>query len=453
MATRSMKVLTTALSLSMILSPLAPAAQAFADEALQDESIVEVTSSELVAPEGDATEQQDALDVDGLAITTEDITIPELDSVKEEAIAEESDGERAADEQQRADQDNVAAISDGSKASASVTDGTKQGQKDAAATPDFSMLEIKPLVKLTEGFDIKVNITGLPEGTKPADYTVTYWFGDDEASAITEPLTSKSNNLFRVACCPATKLTVPAHVRVYYKSEAEPVQSLDYSVRDYCDSVRNDGKLSFLAVNALRYGSAAQRFFNVNTGSLASTGYNIGVPGSIFSTEKFLPDKYAAKKSGSTELVNKTTVALDLGSKVAINFYIDPAGDPSMLPVAVDGMTIKDGAEVVDRDTGATISRRTLADGRIRVRVAGIDATKLDHAYRLEMGVRKLKPDCKFSDLCHVGSAIIDPFTIEFSALSYAQANQHGTDDMYNLCIMLYRYYRAANLFTYYYYD
>lgn len=308
--------------------------------------------------------------------------------------------------------------------------------KSYRETIDFSTITFDASLVLTDNFDINVNVSGLPAQTKPEDFRVRYWFGEDEASAAEAQLSGTDDNHFKVATCSAMQMCDKAHVLVYYKSGPEPVRSLDCSVHDYCLNAARDGsqtkEFRMLCLSILKYGSAAQNYFKYETDAMAGEGIE-----NVALNVSSVPKSFAAQSKGTTAYASKTTVSLTLDSQVAINFWITPKEGVkgSEIPIEVDGKLVEDGRARTEWNTGARITRQTLDDGRVHVQISNIAPQYMDHAYELCVGAWPMK-----ADNVPEQAKTTTTKTVKYSVLSYAYAKQN-LEASHDICLALYNYY------------
>lgn len=391
--TNANRILVTALSLSLALSPLVSVSQALA-ETVDDQGVTE-----------------SAIDVETV--------LPET--------ADEAGG--PADEQLEAMSDGQ----DASEASAQVMEHPADSCQTKTTASDFSQMECKTELAYKDSFGVDFSLDGITVGDDIEDYCVRYWLGDEEASATERALTAENVGERMSITCFSIQLSEPIHVRVYRAGADDPVASSDFCIRECCERIIDEEggstEMNNICVAMLRYGSASQRLLGYHTDDLADKnlpvmtnwdeaimrGYDLKGPNGTF-YDHYTLDHYAATSTGSTKLVKKTTASLSLDSQLTINYYITPADgvDGNGIPLVVDRKVLRNNDVSHGLTGGATITRETLDDGRVHVRVAGITPNNLTHNYRLEMGDGD------------------DVRTVNYSALSYAQAKQYvkGYEDI-----------------------
>lgn len=295
--------------------------------------------------------------------------------------------------------------------------------------PVFGDIDCNAVVALDDHLGIGLDVNNLLEGTEPADYTVRYWVGDDETNAKEKKLADMKSNHFELASFSATQMCERAHVRVYYKDWKDPVKVMDLSLRDYCDrqieesKESGDQKTVDFCKATLTYGAAAQELFGYKTNDLATKTYVSPI------NDVVVPDDFAAKTPGATAGAKRLTQALSLGSRVAINTYIEPADGVGAddLVLTVDGVAVQPKKTVADDATDAKITRKTLSDGRILLQISGIAPRDYDHAF--EIGVSDGKQTS----------------TVTSSVLSYAYAAQDDEkEELAKTAKALYNFYLAA---------
>lgn len=373
------------LALSLVASPIVPAQAAQADELGAQETITV-----------EAEDAQEAIEVAPEASQAESTDRIEVISPDQEAAA--------------------------------ATDSVSSELQTIAPQNDIDFSVIKYTASLSFDSQITVNFYAkkLPAGTEPADYRVRYWLGDDEGDAVEQSLEGTGYGYITLATLGADQMTEPIHARVYYRDEAKPLKSVDYSVRQYCDNkieTTKSDELRTLCQAALDYGTYAQQRTGNRINDLANANHGELTEQTVASV--VIPEEHAETSSatrGFDAKVLETSVLADINSQASLSLLVTPLRSVSAdsIDITVDGVPVTE-------DASAGAYRETLEDGSILVRLPSDAAKQLDHRHQIVVSVEG------------------ESKTIECSALSYAYQNQRSdVDELGNTCKALYNYWLAA---------
>ena len=241
-------------------------------------------------------------------------------------------------------------------------------------------------------------------------FKVVYSFGGKE---VTDSVASYDSNKFVVAKCAAKEMGDSVRIKVYYDDAL--IKDIDYSVRQYCESMLAKADLSakdrklFLAV--LDYGAFSQRAFGYNYDNPVNANYSTGLV-----TSTVVPDKFKGEFDGKCTGIDKTKASLGLEYQTELMFYF----------VLADGNALDD---FVFSKNGAKILPEEMANGTYRIKITGIAAKNLGEPYEVSV-TNKTDMSCK---------------TISFSPMSWAYAQQSSSDKSTSLLARaLYLYYDAS---------
>lgn len=350
-----------------------------------------------------------------------------------EAITVEAEGAREAitvepEAGQAEDVDRIE-VASSDQATAATSGSAPSELQTIAPQDDIDFSAIKYTTSLSFDGQIVVNLYAkqLPAGTKPADYRVRYWLGDDESDAVEQSLEGTDFGHVTLATLGADQMTEPIHARVYYRDGAEPLKSIDYSVRQYCDKKIGTSEsecLRNLCQATLDYGTYAQRRTGNRIDDLANANHGELTEQAVASV--VIPEEHAETSHatrGFDAKVLETSVSADIDSQAALSLLVTPLRSvgADAVDITVDGVPVTEGAS-----DGA--HRETLEDGSILVRLPSTAARELDHRYQIVVSVEG------------------ESKTIECSVLSYAYAQQGSdVDELGATCKALYNYWLAAN--------
>lgn len=421
---RGTKGLAAALSLTMVLSPVMPVAQAYAEEATAaaSEDAIEVV-------EGGAA--NDAID-------------PAADNGAEATPANDQqpvDNQQPADDQQPADTNDGAISDKDNDENAARTEGEENPtSQENADTYDFSQMKFKPWMILKGEFVMCIDIENLPEGTSPEDYTVKYWLGDDETRASTKNLADEDGKSLELLDCPAMRMVEQVHMRVYCKNVDKPIKSLDWSARDYFLALHKDRRQSkemrHLAAAVLQYGSAAQRYYVYRTDDLADAGIN-----EPMACEP-IPENFKRIEYGRTEVASGITPSISFEESPDLVFHIHSENrfSAATMVIRVDDTLVTYNRWNYDPDTKVFYVIEPIDENNFNLRIANIRPQLLDHTFKIRIGSQRAfdttdNPSVKFGQTPYL--------TIEYSPLSYAyeKQNEYGYED---ICHAFYNYNLAA---------
>ena len=257
-----------------------------------------------------------------------------------------------------------------------------------------------------------------------ADYTVTYTYLGVET---TENCYDATLNQFVVAHCTSREMAEQVHI-VVKNPDGTVIKELDYSVKEYCDSVLDPDSgdpdsLKALCRATLIYGTEASKFFS----ELYEDGEYTPVIDESSITADDLPDVPETFNAFSSESacssLRRMTVSLALASKTALNIYFTLNDNVSIndVTITVDGVAIS-----VDSEGDITLT--SMEDGRYRLTIAGISAADLNKAYSIRIADASSYRE------------------ITYSPLTYAYT-YYNDEELGEVCRAFYNYYVTAIAF------
>ena len=269
-------------------------------------------------------------------------------------------------------------------------------------------------LSLEDSIDINFYLKNIDADAVLEDFEVVYTF---RGISTTAAVTDRSSNRYTVASCAAKEVGDTVNIKVFY--QGEQIKEVDYSVRQYCETVlakeattAAQEKQHAVCLAVLDYGAGAQQYFGYNTDNLANSEYTAGDLADV----EIPAEMNLFQSDGDCSGISRMTVSLALESKTELNFYFTPAEgvSPEDIAVTLNGEAVTEGITV----SGSGVCCLT---------VKGIS-----------------------------GRALADPQTISvsydgtvktavYSPLSWAYANQSRDDATAYLSKALYNYYLASS--------
>ncbi|MBR6426268.1 MAG: hypothetical protein IKS28_00425, partial [Clostridia bacterium] len=292
------------------------------------------------------------------------------------------------------------------------------GDSYTEVLPSVNLASFSASLSLQDCIDINLFGKNIDANADLEKISVVCTFGESTASF---GVTNRLSNKIVAASCSAKEIGDNVNICVYY--DGQPVNVINYSVRDYCENklrTSSDEKLNELCKAVLDYGAYAQTYFEYRTDNLANSNYPEEiVPGTV------IPDTYNIQSAeGSCSAVRQMSVTLSLESRTEINFYMLFADGktPGEVTVGLNGEDMTDAL--------------TLAEsGAYRLTVSGISACELDAAQTLSV-------------TCTNESGTEETKTVVYSPLTWAFRQQSSTKEATaNLAKALYNYFKAAEAY------
>ena len=147
----------------------------------------------------------------------------------------------------------------------------------------------------------------------------------------------------------AYQMTKDISIEIYYNSFAVPFQSINYSIKKYCEALdkTTDESLKALSEAILIYGAESQKYFDGK--SFTKDGQTVDyVVSDVAALEGYtIPDVSEvdvgeANMNGKTAGLEFSGVSLVLSDTIAIKFYMEPNGDYK----AIEGSIIENDGNV-----------------------------------------------------------------------------------------------------------
>ena len=284
------------------------------------------------------------------------------------------------------------------------------GDTYEVVTPQLTAAQFTVSLSLEDSIGINFYVKNVDANAVLDDFLVVYSFRGEQTEA---GVTDRSSNRYTVASCAAKEAGDSVSISVFYQDEL--IKEIDYSVRQYCESVlgnpESDEKQKAVCLATLDYAASAQAYFEYETDAPVNATYSAGdLSGVSIPAELNL-----LSSSGACDGITRMTVSLALESRTELNFYFTPAAGVSAgdLTVTLNGEAVTEGITVAE-------------SGVCCLTVKGISGGKLADPQTVSVAW---------------GGTVK---TVVYSPLSWAYAKQNGGDAAADLSKAFYRYYLAA---------